>query len=136
VSRALAGSLTRDSEERPMIAESAAHGGSDPLKTVADAMDDAVKAIKDGAGEVAASVNDAIPAARGLFARLAYTTTYSISYGLVFPAVLVVRAIPKENALVHGLIDGARAATDAVETWHTKPQVESSTPATPLEQAV
>ena len=32
-----------------------------------------------------------------------------------FPSVLVARSIPKNNPIVHGLIDGAHAAADMVE---------------------
>jgi hypothetical protein len=39
---------------------------------------------------------------------------------MVFPAVLVGRAIPKENAAVHGLIDGAHAAIDMVNEMRAK----------------
>ncbi|MGZ3396333.1 MAG: hypothetical protein ACXVB2_19585, partial [Isosphaeraceae bacterium] len=42
------------------------------------------------------------------------------SYGIVFPTALVARAIPKENAAVHGLIDGARAAIDMVNDMRAK----------------
>jgi hypothetical protein len=31
--------------------------------------------------------------------------------------MLIARAVPKENAIVHGLADGARAAKDMVEDW-------------------
>ena len=37
------------------------------------------------------------------------------SYGVVFPTLLVARAVPKDNAIVNGLVDGARAARDALE---------------------
>ena len=38
-----------------------------------------------------------------------YATCYTTSYGMVFPAVLLVRVIPVNNAAVRGLIDGAQA---------------------------
>ena len=47
--------------------------------------------------------------------RFVYTTCYTVSYGVVFPSVLLARSIPKNNPIVHGLIDGAHAATDMVE---------------------
>ena len=34
---------------------------------------------------------------------------------MVFPSVLVARTIPKNNPIVHGLIDGAHAAVDMVD---------------------
>ena len=43
-----------------------------------------------------------------------YNTSYGISYGVVLPALFIARAIPKNNAVTNGLIDGARAAFDAI----------------------
>jgi hypothetical protein len=88
---------------------------SDPLKSVADALDAAVQAAKGGVGEVAATASNAMPQVGGLLSGLTYKTCYAVSYGVVFPAVLLARAIPKENAAVHGFIDGARAAMDLVD---------------------
>jgi hypothetical protein len=34
---------------------------------------------------------------------------------VVFPTVLVARSVPKDNPLVHGLVDGAHAAVDMVD---------------------
>jgi hypothetical protein len=62
-------------------------------------------------------VDRAVPAVSRFVSRLVYTTSYSLSYGVVFPVMLVARAVPKENALVHGLVDGARAAKEMVEHW-------------------
>jgi hypothetical protein len=88
---------------------------SDPLKTVADAMENAVRAAKEGASDARAKVDQAFPAVNRFVSRLVYTTCYTVSYGVVFPSVLVARSIPKNNPIVHGLIDGAHAATDMVD---------------------
>ena len=89
-------------------------GTSDPLKTAADAMSLAVQAAKDGASDARTRVSEAMPAIGQFLSRFTYTTFYAISYGVVFPTLLVVRAIPKENCIVHGLVDGGGAARDAV----------------------
>lgn len=89
-------------------------GAADPLKTAADAMALAVQAAKDGAADARARANEIMPSVGLFLSRLTYTTSYALSYGVVFPAMFVSRAIPKENAIVHGLIDGAAAARDAV----------------------
>jgi hypothetical protein len=94
--------------------------GHDPLKSVADALDAAVKAAKDGVEDASASASNALPAVGNFLSALTYKTCYAVSYGIVFPTVLVVRAIPKENAAVHGLIDGARAALDVVDEMRSK----------------
>jgi hypothetical protein len=90
---------------------------TDPLKSVADAMETAVQAARDGAADARAAVDRAIPAISQFVSRFVYTTSYSISYGVVFPVMLVARAVPKDNALIHGLVDGAQAAKDMVEDW-------------------
>jgi hypothetical protein len=101
---------------------------ADPLKAVADAMETAVHAARDGAADARAAVDRAIPAVSQFVSRLVYTTSYSISYGVVFPVMLLARAVPKDNALVHGLVDGAQAAKDMVEDWQggraSSPSVE------------
>jgi hypothetical protein len=47
--------------------------------------------------------------------RMLYTTTYTISYGVVFPVALLAESVPKNNAAVRGLIEGAHAATRRVD---------------------
>jgi len=93
---------------------------SDPLHSVADALDAAAQAAKDGAGDAADAASKAIPVIGGMLTGLAYKTCYGVSYGVVFPTMLAVHAIPKDNALVHGLIDGARAAVDLVDEMKSK----------------
>jgi hypothetical protein len=88
---------------------------SDPLKTVADAMEHAVQAAKEGAIDAKARVDQALPGVNRFVSRFVYTTCYTLSYGVVFPSVLVARSIPKNNPIVHGLVDGAHAAIDMVD---------------------
>jgi hypothetical protein len=106
-----------------MASESAATAGSDPLKAVADAMDAAVKAAKEGAEDARATAAEALPAAGQMVSRLVYNTCYAVSYGVVFSAVFVARSIPSNNAAVHGFIDGAHAAVDMVREMKQKPAV-------------
>jgi len=86
----------------------------DPLKTVADALDTAVKAAKDGAADARVTAGKMLPAAGQFLSRFVYTTSYTFSYGIVFPAVLIAKSIPANNAIVHGFVDGAQAASDTV----------------------
>jgi hypothetical protein len=87
----------------------------DPLKSVADALETAVQAAKDGAADAKATVEKVLPAANRFLSRCVYTTCYTISYGVVFPMVLIAKSIPTDNAVVNGLVDGARAASDMVD---------------------
>ncbi len=87
---------------------------ADPLRSAADAMALALQAAKDGAADAQQRVNEALPDISGFVSRLTYTTCYAVSYGVVFPSLWIARAVPKENAIIHGIVDGARAARDAV----------------------
>ena len=103
-----------------MQTESDASTGTDPLKAVADALDTAVKATKEGVEHARETATRAMPAASEFLSQAAYKTCYGLSFGVVFPTMLLVRAIPKDNAAVHGLIDGAQAAIDLVNEMKTK----------------
>lgn len=88
---------------------------SDPMKTVADALEKAVHTASDSVADAKATLEKSLPGASRFLSRLVYTTCYSLSYGVVFPTVWVARSIPVDNALVNGLTDGAKAAVDAVD---------------------
>jgi hypothetical protein len=106
------------------VATSTETASADPLPSAADAMALALQAAKDGAADAQQRVSEVVPVVGGFLSRLTYTACYAVSYGVVFPTLLVARAVPKENALVDGLIDGARAARAAIESW----QHESAPP--------
>lgn len=101
----------------------------DPLKTVADALDTAVKAAKDGAADAKATAGKMLPAAGRFLSRFVYTTSYTFSYGVVFPAVLIAKSIPANNAIVHGFVDGANAASETVVQMKTRRLKASAAPA-------
>jgi hypothetical protein len=88
---------------------------SDPLKTLADALETAAQAAREGAADARATVNRVLPEANRFLSRFVYTTCYTCSYGLVFPAVLLAKSIPSNNAAMHGFVDGAHAAMDMVD---------------------
>jgi len=95
-------------------------GSHDPLKTVADALEAAVQAAKDGATNAREAASEFLPESGSLLSKIAYNTCYAVSYGLVFPSVLIAQTIPHNNALVHGLIDGAHAARDMAAEMKNK----------------
>ena len=67
-------------------------------------------------GQLAATSQEAPPAEAGpveapsLVLRAVYGFGYYLSFGVMFPTLLVVRAIPLDNALGHGMWDGTLAA--------------------------
>ncbi|MGZ3356544.1 MAG: hypothetical protein ACXVBO_17020 [Isosphaeraceae bacterium] len=70
--------------------------------------------------------------ATGLFVSgFVYKTCYIISYGVVFPSVLLARAVPVNNAAVRGLIEGAQAAQHKVDELHHPALVPSTDSALP-----
>jgi hypothetical protein len=92
--------------------ESIAAPTSDPLRAVADAIDAAVQAAREGGSRAVSAATDAAPAARELVSRAVYKTSYAVSFCAVFPIAAIARLIPRENAAVYGVIDGAHAAID------------------------
>ena len=86
------------------MSESENSTAHDPLKSVAEALEAAVHAVKEGASDAQESAANLLPDSENFLSQLAYRTCYAISYGIVFPSVLV-QLGPQNNALVHGLID-------------------------------
>ena len=79
------------------------------------------RAAREGAAD-AREMATRVWAGTNLFlCRFVYTTSYTISYGVVFPATLVARSIPKDNAAVRGLLEGAKAASDKVHHLKGRP---------------
>lgn len=96
-----------------MQTETITADGTDPLLALAEAMDAAVDAARDGAGRARTTILQLVPAAGRIVSRAIYRTSYAVSFGVVLPAVLIARAIPRKNPVVLGLVDGARAAIAA-----------------------
>jgi hypothetical protein len=67
-----------------------------------------------GATDARARADQFVDALGRFLGNVTYSTCYGLSFGVVFPALLVVRAIPKENAFVYGMVDGGRAAIDTL----------------------
>ena len=90
----------------------------------------ALKAAQEGASDAVEAARQFLPAAVRLMGRAGYGSGFAISYGVVFPAVLIARVFPSENAVAYGLADGARAGLDHArksregETATTAPAAE------------
>ena len=91
--------------------------GADPLTAIADAMDAAFEAAKGRGALARITIGDLVPTGRFL-RRAIYQASYAVSFGVVLPAVLIARAIPRRNLVSRGLIDGAQAAMQAVHDRH------------------
>jgi hypothetical protein len=99
----------------------------DPLQAVVDAMQAAVESAKEGAVAAQDQAARFLPQASRFASRFVYTTCYTVSYGVVFPSALLALSVPRDNAFVHGLIDGAHAAREKVdEMLRQKPATDAS----------
>jgi hypothetical protein len=79
-----------------------------------DSLAAAAQAVRDGAADAQRHAEEMIPVVTDFLCRLAYSTSYAVSYGAVFSTLFVIQAVPKDNVFVQGLVDGAQAARDAV----------------------
>jgi hypothetical protein len=89
------------------------------------------QAARDGAADAREAATRTWAATSLFMSRFVYTTCYTLSYGMVFPALLVAQAIPRNNPAVQGLIDGAHAAKHQVEQIRgtaIEPRSGASTP--------
>jgi hypothetical protein len=88
---------------------------ADSLGEVHGAMDLAVRAARQGAADASEAAARAWSATGLVAAKFAYRASYTLSFGVVFPVAFVARAIPRDNAAIRGLVEGARAASRGVD---------------------
>ena len=99
-------------ETAPDATVSANH---DPLGAVADAMQAAAATVTEGATAARHAAEKALPSVGQFANRFLYTSSYAVSYGVVFPLALIALSVPQNNPFVHGLVDGSWAARDKVD---------------------
>jgi hypothetical protein len=87
----------------------------DPLGSASGALELASNAARDGAADARDAAIRTWNATSQIACRLVYSTCYAVSYGVVFPAVFLAHSIPRNNAVVRGLVDGAQGAIHKVE---------------------
>src|SRR5579859_4788193 len=98
----------------------------DPLKSVATAMASAAEAVRDGAGGALARAKQALPATGEYISSFVYSSFYYLSYGVVFPTLLVTNFIPGLGCVADGLTDGAAAANDVIVEMKEKAAVRKA----------
>jgi hypothetical protein len=87
---------------------------NDSLKSVATAMATAAEAVRDGASDALAKAKQAMPASGAFVSKFVYSSCYYLSYGVVFPSLLVTNFLPGCGPMANGLVDGAAAAKDVL----------------------
>jgi len=76
--------------------------------------------VRDGASDAAAKVQTTQPAASRFVSRFVYSSCYFVSYGVVFPTMLVANYVPGGTPIASGLLDGANAANDLIGEMRSK----------------
>lgn len=95
------------------------------VPSVTGTMEIVKRAARDGAADAREAATRTWAAASRFTSRFVYTTCYTVSYGVVFPTMLLAQAVPRNNAAVRGLIDGASAAQRKLDQL-LGPSVEAS----------
>ena len=86
-----------------------------PVKSSARAVDRVTKAALNGAGDAREAATRTWDTTSRFASRCVYSTCFTVSYGVVFPVMLLARAIPRNHEAVRALIDGAQAAIRKVD---------------------
>lgn len=87
---------------------------TDPLSSIGDAMRAAAHNASEDASRARERISAASMGVTQSISRFTYTSSYMVSYGLVYAAVFIARAIPQDNPVVAGFVDGGRAAIEAL----------------------
>lgn len=90
----------------------------DPVESRTGTLDMVAQAVRHGAADASEAVARTWDATGRFVTRFVYTTFYTVSYGVAFPSALVARAVPRDNAAVRGIIEGAHAALQRVDALY------------------
>jgi hypothetical protein len=94
--------------------ESSAATSDQAMQSVAEAMRDAAGAATGHVTAIKGTVSKVGSQSLQAVSRLAYTSVYMLSYGVVYTAIFTY-SLPGKNPLMNGLRDGARAAMDELK---------------------
>jgi len=103
----------------------------DPIESTAGNLELVAQATQRGAEDARVAAARTWTATGLFVSGFVYRTCYIISYGVVFPSVLLARVVPVNNAAVRGLIEGAQAARHKVDELHHLALVPSTDSALP-----
>ena len=101
---------------------------AEPLQNARQVIGSAMETVRPGAADAHERITGAMPPFGEFLGRVVYTASYGLSFGIVFPAMLAARSVPMDNALGHGLMDGAAAAASSSRVGATgQPRRQSRT---------
>jgi len=92
----------------------------DPSGSAAGFVDLVSQAARDGAADAREAAIRTWNATSQFASRVVYNTCYTVSYGVVLPAVFLAHSIPRNNAVVQGLVDGAQDAIRTVDQLRSR----------------
>jgi hypothetical protein len=97
----------------------------DSLHSVSDTMGEGIKNASAAAARAGEKVREIGGTLGRSISRFTYKGAYMVSYGVVYATVFVASAVPRQNPLVEGLMDGGRAAIDALNEAKQLPSTAS-----------
>jgi hypothetical protein len=97
------------------MTDSAGAASADTLSGVNRTMGIAVQAARQGAADASEAAARAWSATNLVMAKIVYSASYTIAFGVVFPLAFIAQSIPRNNAAIRGLIEGAEAASQRVD---------------------
>jgi hypothetical protein len=97
------------------MTDSAGAASANPPTDAARTMDLVAQAARQGASDASEAAARVWSATGLAVSKILYNASYSVSYGVVFPVAFIAQAIPRDNAAVRGLIEGAEAASQKVD---------------------
>jgi hypothetical protein len=111
------------------MSETQPEAGGDAALSMSGTLELAAKGAQEGAADAREAAIRTLAATSRFVNRFVYTASYTVSYGVVFPVALLAESIPRDNAAVRGLIDGAEAAIQRVdEILGTPPAADGGGP--------
>jgi hypothetical protein len=87
------------------------------------------EAVKEGTADAAQDASNVLPAIGRFLSKTVYGGCYYAAYGVTFGALTVAKLIPTDNAFVHGLQEGSKAAAADVHKHDDGQPVKSATEA-------
>jgi hypothetical protein len=95
-----------------------------------------MEAARAGAADATAAARGFLPAAGALLSGGIHATGFAVGYLTTFPAVMLARVVPGNNAVVYGLADGGRAGIDLARSTLQGASLSGSSAAVPKLAAV
>lgn len=98
----------------------------DPVAEAGEKMEQICSCAKATMQEMKTKVAQAIPAASKKVSKGTYCSSYYVGYGVATAFLFLGACVPRNNAFVNGLCDGATAARDSMKSRQEKKAADSA----------